>query len=455
MSPPLSNIKALPLGSTAIIDLEGKHWALNGGHLVALENINDADGPKWIFTDFERAFKHVESVASEKRYAAPILEKKLRDRGDTDGVSKVLLIAARTTAKTTSVLYTAVATECFSSYWTMAARQKDHCLLIPMLSVLYRYALSTSCQNVAVLLQYGLNFDVLLLSKGSPISCISVTSSGPEPDDWERALHYLASEIQKVTSAMKPSLPEIRWFSWDPEGTTQGQGLANKLQDILEIPVQQSEEYRLILKGKSFQTSLPALLDHARASDQVSGGSSKILYLSERLMPWAAALVLGLSCALFAASHYWQDAARQNEQQAAHFRQQINVDEIAGISEQVARKQQHLQASEEQTEFSFVSHLHKTLLLPSLPEIIGDIRTATPAAIKVSGITLVPDQENSQIIIDGQIDKDLQAVNNDVDFFISGLRARGYNVRDKGLLAKDRSNLFQIVLTLNGAQHEI
>ncbi len=455
MSPLLSNIKAVPSGNTAIIDLDGKHWGLNGDQVVALQNIEDADGAKWVFSDFEGAFKRVESVASERRYCTAIIEKQLRDRGDTDGVSKVLPIAARTTSHTTNVLYTAVAAELFSSYWAMANQQKDHCLLIPMLSVLYRYGLSVPAENSAVLLQHGLSFDVLLISKSQPVSCISVTSSGPGADDWERVLHYLADQIKQVCTALKPPLSEIQWFSWDTEGITAGQGLAEKLSDLIGIPVQQAAESSLRLDGKSFQSSLPSLLGWARVNDDVSGGRSKILYLSERILPWATALVLGISCALFAAGYYWQGAAQRDEEQVAQISQQISADEVAGISAQVTKNKLPSRTSAGQAVLSFVPHLHQALLLPSLPKIVADIRDAAPVAMKVSGITLVPDQKIPQIIVDGQVDQDLQTANIDVGSFISELRERGYHVHDNGLLAKDRSKHFQLVLTINEAQNEI
>ncbi len=453
MSPPLPNMEPVPSGSTAIIDLGGRRWALNGDRVVELENIDDADGSTWVFTDFEGAFKRVESVASEGRYCAAILEKQLRDRGDTDGVSKVLVIAAKTTSHTTNVLYTAVAAERFSSYWALANQQKDHCLLIPILSALYRYAVSVPDDSSAVLLQYGLNFDVLLISRGQPVSCISVTTAGAEADDWERALHYLAEQIKQVNSSLRSPLAEIEWFSWDPDEITAGQNLAGKLADTLGIPVQQAAECGLTLGDKRFQTSLPTLLGCARLSDDVSGGRSRILYLSERILPWAVALVLGFSCALLAAGYYWQGTTRQDERLAARFQHQISDREAADISAQVAKNRQRSKAG--QAVLSFVPRLNQALLLPSLPKIIADIRDAAPAALKVSGITLVPDQQNPQIIIDGQIDQDLQAANNDVGSLISGLRKHGYHVQDKGLSAKDQSNHFQIVLTMNGARNEI
>jgi hypothetical protein len=455
MNPSQSYTNAVPSGSTAIIDLDGKRWALNGDHVVAIENIDDVEGSTLVFSDFEGAFTRVESVASEKRYSAAIIEKQLRDRGDTDGVSNVLLIAAKTTSHTTNVLYTAVAAERFTNYCNRAVRQKDHCLLIPMLSVLYRYGMSVSGESSAVLLQYGANLYVLLISRGQPVSCISVTASGAEAEDWDRALHYLGDQIKHVNNTLKPPLAEIQWFSWDPNGTTEGQGLSDKLGDILDIPVRQAAECSLTLDKKGFTSSLPSLLRFAHVNDDVSGNRNKILYLSERILPWAAALLLGISCALFAAGHYWQGTTLQYEQLTAKFQQQVSADEVVGISAQVASKQLYSQTDAGKALFSFVQHLHQALFLPSLPKIVADIRAATPAAMRVSRITLVPDQKIPQIIVDGQIDQDLQMANNDIGSLISGLRERGYHVQDNGLLANDLSKHFQIVLIMNGAQNEI
>ena len=230
---------SFPLDTSMVLDLAGKQWLLKGNDLVAIKSINEVSGPRSIVTDFGDALTRVETIASVKQYAEAIIEKRLRDQGDTDGASKVLILDSESNSNTTRALYTAVSAETFAQYWSLTQQHSDHSLLIPIAASMLRLAKSKGKGCHAVVLQYEQHVEMLMTLNGHSHASLRVTSSSTEDEDWQRAINYLAAEMQQVAVSCGREIDSVTWIVWNPELSQEIEllVLSEKLSDVLAMAV--------------------------------------------------------------------------------------------------------------------------------------------------------------------------------------------------------------------------
>lgn len=442
----------LPLGSTAIIDLGNQRWALQDNNLYALSAIDRVEGPIVQITDFGASLQRVENVAAPKRYAAAILEKSLRDRGDTDGASKILLSSADTYAGTTRALYTAVSAERFNQYWQIANKHSDHYLLVPQLAMLLRKGQKIKDKNPVILFQHGYNIDLLLISDHKPVAALRVTASGSEQDDWERALRFLVAELAHLQNDLELTLRKAYWYDWDPEGVCIPEWICHWLDSNTELQIVKEEPVTLNYNGEQILCSLPGLLTSCHSSDAVNTLGSKGSYWGERVLPYAAMVMLSASAALFALSLQWGERSQENAQGISSLIDQINTTDLNTISHQL---KQPVSQADDNPQYNFISRLHRAASLPPLPKVIADVRGLMPTESRITGLSLDLEGKTSVMILEGWISAEPVTVNKLLQQLIRDLNSKGYQVKDNGLLAQKQRNLFQLEITLDGASHEI
>lgn len=441
----------LPLGSSAIIDLGNQRWALQNNTVIALSNNDEIAGPVFCISDFGAALQRVENVAAPKRYTAAILEKTLRDRGDTDGASKLLLSSTDNVAGTTRALYTAVPAERFSHYWQHANQHHDHYLLIPQLSLLLRQARKIKEKHPIILFQHGCHIDMLILNEGKPMAFLRVSASGSEQSDWERTLRFLLSELNHLQNDQELTLNNAYWFDWDPEGVGIPGWICDWLHTNAGLNIIKEEPVSLNYNGEVIQSSLPALLQHCSSLDAVNAPTAQTVFWSERILPFAAMIMLSISVALAALSVQWGNRGDIQQDQISRLSQQINASDLQNISRQITQTD----TASQSTQHAFVKRLHLARTMPPLPRVIADIRNLAPEHSHITGLQLDLKGANPILILEGWISAEPVVVNRMLQRLIHDLNSRGYQVTDNGILAQKQRSLFQLELTLKESRHEI
>ncbi|NQY26815.1 MAG: hypothetical protein HRT92_06510 [Piscirickettsiaceae bacterium] len=444
---------SFPLDTSVILDLAAKQWLLKANQLIELNDLTEVKGPKVIITDFGDSLTRVDTVMSSKQYAEAIIEKSLRDRGDTDGASKVLILDSETNANTTRSLFTAVSADQFAKYWTLAAQHSDHCLLVPITSVLLRLAKSQGKGCHAVVLHYAQHIDMLITFNGSARASLRVSSSSMDEDDWQRAINYIAAEMKQVAVDVGHELNSVNWLDWNPDSSeTATLNLSDKLTDALGLPVTVLESKELKLStGSQIKTALPAVINSAKATDAINGLTDKSLFYTERALPWLAGLLLAFSGALAASGVYWQNLAQTQQQQTTHFLANVDESQLLIMQERtIAYKNEY--TSKQQGDYAFVAKMQQALALPSIAAMMNDIRESLPKGVKVSLLAIDHgSQKNAAptgFIIEGRIFKSLAETNADLEYMTQRLIEHGYHVQDNGLVNKENNHVFQLILTM-------
>ncbi len=439
---------SLPLGSIPVIDIDGKRWILNGRIITPVTRLKDITGAMVIISDFGGALQSSETVIAEKTHSEAIIEKQLRERGDSEGPSKVIIADSQSIAGTTHALYTSVPADLFSEYWTEVSEQKDHSLLIPVLALLYRRLLSLKTSSIALVFQSGRHLTFLTVKKGKPQHCLQVSSSSLLSSDWQRTVSYLASKIHDLPDLV---VEKVEWHSWKPSDDSEDEILLNEMfAQATNLSVDLAKQKTIATPEGEFNSSIHLLLKTLKLSDTVNGTGAISLFRFEQYLPWVAAVILGVSVAAFGLSEQWNNEAKANNQLIVSLNNQIDEQKLDLMKQELNINVQSLEESLGPENISLLNILSATNDKPSLPNIILSIRQSVNSSLKITGMRLDNFLPYVQFTIEGNAGRNLPEANSALELMINTLRSKGYGVIDNGMYIKNNDNMFQLVLTLEG-----
>ncbi|HUH90207.1 MAG TPA: hypothetical protein VLZ76_06075 [Lysobacter sp.] len=177
-------------------------------------------------------------------------------------------------------------------------------------------------------------------------------------------------------------------------------------------------------QGRSYRSSVAHLAANASALTAVNPLASRLMYLAERLLPWASAASLVLALTLGGLGGRWTLAAHDASRRAEALDSEISaIDaEIAGLQQQQAMPESYPQL------LKFIEHAgglhaaldpHATLLA---------VREAAGDDVRILRLRLDPGAEGNSLRVDGmvkrQVGEDAQGMR--VSRFVQRLRAAGY-----------------------------
>lgn len=438
------------LGSTAIIDLDGQRWSLRDGVATRLGSEEKVRGPQVHYTDFGSSLIGVEQVTTSRHYASAIIEKLLRDRGESEGTSKVLIIGSESRGGATRALFHAIPTDTFDEYVQIADKHSDHHLLVSHLSLMLQHGRKLPGRAVCVLFQHGVNIDVLLLIDGNAHNCFRVTASGTGDAEWQRALRFLADELRLLQDRLEMSIETCLWADWNPGADTETGQLCQWIEEYTGSRLERTPSVNFTVDGQQRSASLPTWFDASASRAAVNQSLSRLLYWSERVLPYAAIIVVGVSVALAVAAYQWRQQAAALE---ASYQEITAV--TSGINLAAVEAELRQSRSMSPAEFALVDNVHRANSMVSLASVIADIRDAIPAACRLASLRLDRSANETRLIVEGWVDADPTTINQYVESFIGALNAHGYEVSDNGLMSRRQRNVFQLEMLLDGVNSEV
>lgn len=433
----------VPLGFKQVIDLDGQQWLIEGTKVISIESLADVSGPKVVLSDFGHALTGMETVHSGKSYAPAIIEKQLRDHGDMEGASEVLVLSSRKTASALDVFYAAIPIQKYSDYLNSIKSQNDHCLYVPIWSAMLR----TAQKDVtSIVFQHGEVLDVIVVQDGFPLHSIRVSSSSYGGQDWDSALNYLATELNQVEADKKIKVNSIKWFAWCGDQTLNE--LASRFESLSSRNVSIGKKKSIEINGESCDSNIAELFNKLSSQDAIKSDSGKTLYNFERVLPWVAGVALAISAGAFMAGLNWQKSAQDYMDSAQALLASSQFEEkLVKVKELVSKNNQSSSVIAAD-KVAFIDELHSIANSQSIPQIIGDIQAVVNQHIHINKIQLnsLENDETFGMILDGHIDQDLDFAAQQVDQLIARLIAKGYQIEDKGFVAKNGNNGFQLIL---------
>jgi len=434
---------SVPLGFKRILHLDNQYWLLEGKKAILMDSLEAISGPKVILSDFNHALTGIETVHQGSSYASAIIEKNLRSRGDMEGASEVLVLKTQKAASAQNVFYAALPINEYATYLDTIKKESDHCLYIPLWSAMLNVvdkAVST------VVVQHGGVLDVLVVDSGFPLHSIRVSSASYGGQDWESALSYLATELNQVEIDNALQLDSIKWFLWCADNASDN--LAEQFETLSGRVVSVANKEVISVNNKDCSTNFDALFQALSTCDAIKAETSKPLFQFERALPWVAGLVLAISAGAFLAGLNWQKTAEEY---------MASTNELMASSQYEAKlaKAKQLVATNNQTasvletdKVGFIEELYSITESNSIPQMVADLQASVNKFIHINNIQLHSSEESERfgMVVQGFVDQDLDFASKQVRLFIDRLIEKGYQIEDKGFVAKNGNNGFQLIL---------
>jgi len=427
-----------------VVNLDGAWWLLEGDSLRCVDGLEAINEPVRVVTDFNGAVIDIETINGPGSYAAPLIEKRLREAGTLDGPGRVLVHASQRGGGTTRVLYSAVAAETYAEYFSQAAQRPDHCLLFSLVSALYRQAIAADDGAGAVVFRHGRQLELLVASGRDLVGTAHATAFSTREEDMEQAVSSLAKAFRKMTAELVEPPARMRWFSF-AEVEDNLDALPGRMAALSGTPVDPAVADTLNTARGTVHTSLLELLAGLRSADAVNGVNSRVLYQAERAVPLVAGFLLAVSLALFGVAWHW---SAQTEQMRSQIQAASREDAGMALQRMAASLPEAGKALYESSavhkQLALLTRLDVALAAPDLRRIVRDIGDATPVGMRIVGISFATTATGGAIAIDGVVQKALRLAMGDVQQLTAALRARGYRISGGG--AMDEHNSFRLTV---------
>jgi len=269
--------------------------------------------------DFEGAVSNVISLEGSPAHAVALIEKRLRSDGLVDGEAKILIHKTRTVGAGYQTLYTAVPLEVWQHTYAWAEAQPDHCLLVPLTSLLF----NAVKPGQAIVLQSGRQLSVLAMLKHDMVYRSSLAYSD-HPEDLAMTAGALAEQVAEDLARGEDNLEplEVKWCPVLVEHPGEGQPwLDDTLREIFSarsglavstVPV------RRVLdgEGREYRSGAAWMERAANPSIAVNPSASRTAYLAEWALPYASAASLVFALVLGALGARWTLSAHEANQRA-------------------------------------------------------------------------------------------------------------------------------------------
>ncbi|MDT8406981.1 MAG: hypothetical protein RQ715_07000 [Methylococcales bacterium] len=430
---------------TPVLDLDRQLVALDENQALPLASLQNLDAPCQVLTDFGGSVFGVEALSVTPNHVPAVLEKRLRDDGILDGFGEILIHQVSRVGDLSLVLYTAILAKNYVRYVQLANDQKDHCLLIPIASLLKRQLECDKSQVAAVVFEHDRHLDVMVADKGQVIWADRLTMFSPDGEDFERTLDELNSALTRLTQRGYAKPEHIKWFRHQIRKIDRSEQIELfASQYAYSLDSVNTMEIR-IDDAKIYDSSVTTLLQKANYKDYCNPISDKAPVLVEKLLPYIGGALLIASVIFLVLGIAWTFGERQLSLQLQQLLESPGARELADIQNKVDRllKEQTEQAG---NVVQLASAFESAVSLPNLTKLLTDIKDATPEVINIRTIRIDnTNPEAPSIIVEGWAETFDQTVSGEENMSIA-LRNQGYRLEGRSLAVRREDNTFTFAL---------
>lgn len=272
----------------------GDAWLrLADGALETLAEYPTLGEPARVIDDLSGAVSGLATLDGKAEHTASLIERQVRRDGLVDGESHVVVHRLIRAPGGVQALYTAVPTEAWQRLLGWAERQKNHCLVTPLLSLACR----SLRPGTALVLRAGARL-VFLSQTGDRLRHAEVMAYSEQEDDLCVAARSLGER-----AAVRGRAPEAAQVQWLPllSGGVDERRVAADFERAAAISVSLVSLTPLRgPNGQEMSSALPALAARWSTADAVNTAGSRALYAADRAMPIAAAASATVAAGLLA-----------------------------------------------------------------------------------------------------------------------------------------------------------
>lgn len=409
-----------------LLDLKGQVWRSNSAAAVDRGRLEMLSGPAVIITDYQAAPFGVEAFPAHHQNLAPLLEKRLRDEGDIDGLARVILHTRERQGDLAQVCYTAIPLAVSLRYRRWVKQQGDHVLLFPLLEALITLARQQGLENGLLAFVHDDSVDVLVLQDGQVMHASRERLYARSADDQARIATYIAAHLDRFVE--RNQQPECL---------------------LVERRAEESQPLTEALRGRGIPMPAPVLsvatlFEHLSLKRADLDATSRTLYLLRQVLPWAAAAMAVLCLSSVVGALYWK-------QQADVLQAELNVAKAQGVGSTVTEMSDALLGADElylsqRERADFVRLAEQVRQTPNPARLLRHLRQSVPADIDLIEAGIISDDEDVLIIVAGR-SASVAAPFAAEERFVLALNRLGYEVVRREITSGLGNSLFRLALT--------
>ncbi len=409
-------------------------------------------------------------LSGNPRYAAVLIERRLRAEGALDGEVKVFVHRIEKFGQSYQALYSTAKLDEWQALQAWIDQQRCHCLVFPSVAVLLRQCRPGRAAAMVV------NGQVTVLAlAGRHLVHASALAFSDSADDLQLTVHGLSEGLVEDLRKAGPDAVGVEQVAWYPvafggdEADLQRvtEGFLGELSPKIELmsrPVESAEHHRIVACG------LAAFTVGLASSIALNSDGQKALYLATRYLPLGlaasvalAAAALGASAHLAVQGHGMENALREGRQEVAKRRAEIaQLEQGARLPADQAAELRFIQSMT-----ALQRKVDPASLLWALRQASGDairilsVRSVLPksSTATATATAAAEPEAGSEVLVEGALPLDGGPTKARLlSGFVKRLEESGYQVsaadaRTAGT-GTDNSNLFAYRLTRSAATAE-
>ena len=194
------------MNAVVLLDLYGECRTLNATH-THVGSLNEAlqqctGKPAHLLTDWgSGALFGIATVVGTPSTAAALLEKQLRDQGETDDISHILVHQSQARMGSTEIAYTAVPVKTWRRYQQLAADHARMVLMHDWVRTILQWAKTHKLDDATLIVLHPKGLDVVVLSEGRVRALERLQTFQEEGNAWERLGQRVVSVVGELDDA--------------------------------------------------------------------------------------------------------------------------------------------------------------------------------------------------------------------------------------------------------------
>ena len=438
--------------SLPIINLDHQWYLLQGVKLSKIDKPETLTGTELILTDLNDAVFGLENVSGPVEHAAALIERRLRDIGMLDGPSKVIVHDTHKISDITSVLFTAIPAESYTQYFQLVNNQKDHCLVVPLLSVLAKQVekhTDSSKKAKAFVFHHGREFDLIIVRDKQIVQVARLTAFSQSDEDVSQTLKTLATEVLKHNKSVLNRIENIQWSGFLEEEKNQNQNMKT-LAELTDLEVVAEQHSDIIFNGNEVKSVLPNLINCITIKDAANDANSRFLYNSEKFLPFMAAALLAAIVFLGALLIKWDRQIKDIDNELAQSDKSKLQADIASIKSDLMQANKLFSSNANAKSTSqWLYDLNGIQSAPDPKQLVDDVGSSLPEDVLIVGISLDSRRSPATVVLKGVIEKPLQQALKDLELMSGELLRRGYQMMNNSSIELGDNNDFRMTLKVD------
>lgn len=402
-----------------LFELDDRIYRQDGPDLLAVENLDDLTGEKWLVTDFKEGMSRLMTVDGPSKYADMLVRRKLQESGEFEEPVEIITHWKRKRSRnSTSIFFTAVPTRLARVYLEDPPGEDGITLVFAMYGVLWQVAQRMAGkETVAVVLRHDRFAELVIASRKEVFFANRCVAFDTEPEQIHTLWQSVRSDISVVENEHRVKVARticLGWIGaceppdWPPE---QMAGVV-----LLETP-------EVLIDGRMQAVSLPKAMDLQSALHSDSRFSEILCSYARKWAPAANVMMAVMLVCLLAGVAFCHYKAGDLKEELNSVRM-----ELRRVSAETAKLPSVASGFPEQ--LKFIEEIDRQRKTVSYQQILNDLTARELPGLQVQTLTMAFTPGQIDISLLGDIEAPFDQAHGGYKRLLQRLENSGYRIEE-------------------------